>query len=309
MYARVGWGMMLCLSMAVSTRAVMIDSFESGPMTEGPDEVNLSRLVQSGLDEAEVIGGQREWFTYYNGSLDVAGPSGSLQFSHEQGIFEVANLRYGSSMQSASAQPLNADLTGNGNTQITIRMNRGTVPGDAPEIPLFVVVKAFSGVGTENQRGGFAGFRPALTDDAYVVQIPFASFESFLAPVDFTDLDGFVVEVSQEHLSGNYGSFEIEEISATAGLPGDYNLDGTVNLADYTVWRDSNGSSTSLPNENPDATTPGVVDQEDYQFWKSQFGATFPLATPSAITVQVPEPSAVVIAGLMIGGLFARRRV
>lgn len=58
--------------------------------------------------------------------------------------------------------------------------------------------------------------------------------------------------------------------SVAAG--GDYNGDGSVDAADYTVWRDNYGQSITLANENPDATTPGVVDDEDYDYWKAQFG-------------------------------------
>ena len=35
----------------------------------------------------------------------------------------------------------------------------------------------------------------------------------------------------------------------TIVLPGDYNQDGIVNAADYTVWRDNLGSPDSLPND------------------------------------------------------------
>jgi hypothetical protein len=43
-------------------------------------------------------------------------------------------------------------------------------------------------------------------------------------------------------------------------LPGDYNADGAVNAADFTVWRDALGGSEVLPNE----VTPGTVTQADY---------------------------------------------
>ncbi len=40
-------------------------------------------------------------------------------------------------------------------------------------------------------------------------------------------------------------------LSVVGGLPGDYNDDGTVNLADYTVWRDQLGAATgTLMNDN-----------------------------------------------------------
>ena len=73
-------------------------------------------------------------------------------------------------------------------------------------------------------------------------------------------------------------------------LPGDYNDDGSVDAADYTVWRDSFGQHVALPNESLTAGTPGVVDQEDYDLWAQRFGDSnsnnFQLAHHS-----VPEPS------------------
>ena len=49
--------------------------------------------------------------------------------------------------------------------------------------------------------------------------------------------------------------------------PGDYNQNGIVDAADYTVWRDNLGSGTSLPNDG----TPGVG-HDDYVRWKIHFG-------------------------------------
>lgn len=94
-----------------------------------------------------------------------------------------------------------------------------------------------------------------------------------------------------------------------AGLPGDYNGDGTVNLADYTVWRDNLGASDeSALNNNGEGI--GGITTSDYQFWKDRFGNTSgsaSLATASA----VPEPSAVLLAIISLAGFrgCARRRM
>jgi hypothetical protein len=55
-------------------------------------------------------------------------------------------------------------------------------------------------------------------------------------------------------------------------LAGDYNLNGIVDAADFTFWRDHLGRMFTLPGEDPAAATPGLVDQEDYDFWKANFG-------------------------------------
>ena len=56
---------------------------------------------------------------------------------------------------------------------------------------------------------------------------------------------------------------------------GDYNGNGIVDAADYTIWRDTLGSTTDLcANGDNTGASAGVIDQADYTFWKSKFGAT-----------------------------------
>lgn len=54
-------------------------------------------------------------------------------------------------------------------------------------------------------------------------------------------------------------------------LNGDYNTDGLVNLADYTVWRDSNGQAGVGLVANGNLSI--AVDAPDYEIWKSNFDA------------------------------------
>lgn len=88
-------------------------------------------------------------------------------------------------------------------------------------------------------------------------------------------------------------------------LPGDFNDDGVVDLADYTVWRDAFGGGTPLANET---VTPGLATAEDYAEWKSNFGADFSTAV-GAGSAAVPEPAswALLLAGLA-AGRFCRLR-
>jgi autotransporter-associated beta strand protein len=53
---------------------------------------------------------------------------------------------------------------------------------------------------------------------------------------------------------------------------GDYNADGTVDAADYTVWRDTVGSTTML---DADGNGDHVVNDLDLNVWKSHFGESF----------------------------------
>ncbi|MGL4514999.1 MAG: PEP-CTERM sorting domain-containing protein [Lacipirellulaceae bacterium] len=88
-----------------------------------------------------------------------------------------------------------------------------------------------------------------------------------------------------------------ESSAAVGGVDGDYNDDGTVNAADYTVYRDNLGKAIVLPND----PTPGTVDTGDYATWVANYGVSGGAATA------VPEPAALVL--IAIGGLsFGFRR-
>jgi len=76
----------------------------------------------------------------------------------------------------------------------------------------------------------------------------------------------------------------------STGPPGDYNLDGTVNAADYTLWRDTLGQSRA--GLAADGNGSGVVDIADYVIWKTNFGSG---ASVEAASFAIPEPSTVVL--------------
>jgi hypothetical protein len=87
-------------------------------------------------------------------------------------------------------------------------------------------------------------------------------------------------------------------------LPGDYNGDGVVNAADYTVWRDTLGQSASS-GLWADGSGNGIVDQADYDLWKTHFGQTAQITFPTISgggasgrlgTSGVPEPTSLKLA-------------
>ena len=88
---------------------------------------------------------------------------------------------------------------------------------------------------------------------------------------------------------------------ASAGVAGDYNGNGTVDAADYTVWRDHLGQSVTLPGD----ATPGMVTQADYDIWKSNFGNHAGSGSGSSTTVPEPTSFTILFAGLLT--LFSRQ--
>jgi hypothetical protein len=60
-------------------------------------------------------------------------------------------------------------------------------------------------------------------------------------------------------------------------FPGDFNDNGSVDTADYTVWRDSFGTTVER-GSGADANGDTMVDAADYAIWKNRFGADTSLA-------------------------------
>lgn len=105
-------------------------------------------------------------------------------------------------------------------------------------------------------------------------------------------------------------------LTTSTAAPGDYNNNGTVDAADYVLWR--NGG----PLQND--PTPGVQ-AADYAFWRANFGNTGGLPSgPSTLFrgpvvyvtsfsavgagASVPEPASIVFVGLGLAGALAARR-
>lgn len=80
---------------------------------------------------------------------------------------------------------------------------------------------------------------------------------------------------------------------------GDYNDDGTVDAADYTVWRDSLGGEAGVLANDIDG---GIIGVAQYDTWKANFGLA-EAGGGSFGASAVPEPGALALFGLAIAGL------
>lgn len=90
---------------------------------------------------------------------------------------------------------------------------------------------------------------------------------------------------------GSRSAFLLTPVS----VAGDFNRDGVVDAADYTVWRDNLGASDEAAlNGNGDGLN--GVDQADYLLWRANYGQT--IANPIGNTQSAPEPTAILMATL-----------
>jgi hypothetical protein len=105
-----------------------------------------------------------------------------------------------------------------------------------------------------------------------------------------------------EALVGHFSTYSVVAV----GLAGDYNVDGVVDAADYTVWRDTLGQSgTGLA---ADGNRNGKIDPGDYDVWRTHFGAVSAgigagggAGGDSTGQAAVPEPASLALALVVVG--------
>lgn len=85
----------------------------------------------------------------------------------------------------------------------------------------------------------------------------------------------------------------ILDAAPTLTEQGDFNGDGLVNLADYTLWRNTLGSTSLLA---ADGNGNQRIDAADYGVWKSHFGQQTSTSSTSVAGAEVPEPNMAALA-------------
>lgn len=105
-------------------------------------------------------------------------------------------------------------------------------------------------------------------------------------------LDGWPtgIELYPEYwLHNGGGSIGFWSYTVTAELPqGDYDFDFVVDGDDYEIWRTNFGTTANLA---ADGNGDGVVDLADYTIWRDHLGnRSFPGSGSSGASAAVPEP-------------------
>jgi hypothetical protein len=91
------------------------------------------------------------------------------------------------------------------------------------------------------------------------------------------------------------------------GLAGDFNVDGVVDAADYTLWRDHLGDPNEASINNLGDGQNGV-DDADYAVWKQHFGESANGGS-GGFTGAVPEPATVLLLLQILLALAASRSI
>ncbi|TWT91796.1 hypothetical protein Pla108_41740 [Botrimarina colliarenosi] len=268
--------------------------------------VNLSNGGQIDLDAGERVEFARA--TEVNGGRieGVGRVVTESDFELNVGVIRVAELTLGSTML-VSGGILEAgliDATGGSTNLDGGRIEFGEYRGKLEQSGGTLVAAESMLDGFLDQTGGEIAFEIASATDF-----------DWLEVSENAVLDGaFRVE-----LAGSYQptlgelfpvfrskSFDIESLSLTgpdadqfelvvhefgvalrASLWGDYNGDGVVDAADYTVWRDGDPAA--------DVDGDGFVDDFDYKVWKENYGLAL---QPAEFALTVPEPSELLLACL-----------
>jgi len=133
-----------------------------------------------------------------------------------------------------------------------------------------------------------APFAPSLGDSFTVLETPFGSVSGQFNSVIMPTFNGLTFEVIY-----NAQNIVLDVVEA---LPGDYNDDGTVDAADYVVWRKTDNSPSG------------------YNTWRMHFGETIGSGSGAADSANaaVPEPASLamfVLAAAVAMPRRSRRRV
>jgi hypothetical protein len=148
-----------------------------------------------------------------------------------------------------------------------------------------------------DELGEHIHFLRYLLDDSPAASVGGYGFFARVTSPSYMASDPFLV-VLNNGVSASQIESAARAINAAAvgGVAGDYNHDGSVNAADYTVWRDTLGTTAD---HTADGSGNGEIDAADYDVWLSNFSARGASSNRFAqAAASVPEPSSWLLAAV-----------
>ncbi len=271
-----------------------------GQVTSGPGYVGFE-VGSTGM--ASVDGGGSKWTSdgdlYVGfdgtGTLSVAN-SGTVQATnvnvgalgevHGNGLiicFDNGNMQNGG-LVSPGNSPGTLHITGN-YTQTTagklLIELAGTAPGTQYDQLLVTSTATLDGTLDVSLLGGFT---PSAGNSFDVLTTTGGVTGTFAIQQLPLLAGGLVWNLS-------YGTNDV--ILSVGGVLGDYNHNGTVDAADYVVWRKGLGT---------------IYTQSDYNVWRANFGQTTGSGVGTITTAAVPEPTTLAMVIIGAFAMCSRRR-
>ena len=109
----------------------------------------------------------------------------------------------------------------------------------------------------------------------------------------------YVLNFSDENITGAWNNSITLMLTGKTRLAGDYNGDFVVDAADYAVWRSTKDQSVTAYS-GADGDGNGIVNTADYEVWRGNYGQTAAGSGAAIGTAGVPEPASVALAVLTL---------
>ena len=268
----------------------MANSYDPNGVTKGVSIAEF-HYENGGVRPIQVT----QTLTINNGLVDAPSPTAT------QGVRSARlNLVLDSAPQVTAGVPQNLGLIDVDWNPSDIYTGSLTGTGDLNGDGIFNNDRVFSNANAPNPLAESAAYNQGSTVSAVFGNTKYNWTISYTGNITESDANNSVVS----SISGTGGldvvlmGLSTETIST--GVPGDYNGNGVVDMADYVLWR--NGGP--LQNE---VNSIGTVDASDYTAWRSRFGNTS--GSGSGLNAsQVPEPALMSLAMLGAVGIALLRR-
>jgi hypothetical protein len=138
-------------------------------------------------------------------------------------------------------------------------------------------------------------FQPVLGNSFTILETTFGNVGGTFAVEDLPVFNDLTFEVIYNSKS------VVLQVVEVVLLAGDYNQNGIVDAADYTLWRNNLGAPAGTLANDVDG---GVIGPAQYATWKSNFGAT--LGSGAGGVGSVPEPSSLLLCLMLAIGCSGR---